>query len=139
MLVRVVVTVVLSLAALWLLFIVSLLLVRPRGVRLDDAKRFVPDVVRLLRTLARDETLSPKVRRRLGLLLAYLALPVDLVPDFIPVLGYADDVVVVALVLRSVVRSAGAAAVERHWSGSPGGLVVLRRLAGLPSEGPPDT
>jgi uncharacterized membrane protein YkvA (DUF1232 family) len=51
---------------------------------------------------------------RLWLLLAYLALPIDLVPDFIPMLGYADDAIVVAIVLRSVVRRAGADALTRH-------------------------
>ena len=55
---------------------------------------------------------------------------VRLVPDFIPVLGYADDVVVVAIVLRSVVRAAGPEAVERHWPGTPEGLRVIRTLCG---------
>jgi uncharacterized membrane protein YkvA (DUF1232 family) len=71
------------------------------------------------------------VRRRLALLLAYLAFPIDLVPDVVPVLGYADDVVVIALVLRSVVRRAGPAAVERHWTGTPAGLAFVRSLAGI--------
>jgi uncharacterized membrane protein YkvA (DUF1232 family) len=71
------------------------------------------------------------VRVRLWLLLGYLALPVDLVPDFIPVIGYADDAVIVALALRSVTRHAGADALERHWPGTPEGLAAVRRLAGL--------
>jgi len=53
------------------------------------------------------------------------------VPDFIPVLGYADDAIVVALALRRVVRAAGPGALERHWTGTPAGLVIVRRLAGL--------
>ena len=65
--------------------------------------------------------------------MAYLALPIDLVPDFIPVLGYADDAIVVALVLRSVVRGAGPQALKRHWPGTPGRLAAVRRLAGLPA------
>lgn len=67
------------------------------------------------------------------LLLAYLALPVDLVPDFIPVLGYADDAIVVVLVLRSVVRRAGPDAVARHWPGTAEGLAALRQVARLPA------
>jgi uncharacterized membrane protein YkvA (DUF1232 family) len=63
------------------------------------------------------------------LLLGYLALPVDLVPDFIPVIGYADDAVVVALALRSVVRRAGPEALERNWPGTPDGLAAVLRLA----------
>ncbi|WP_230425535.1 YkvA family protein [Streptomyces radicis] len=78
------------------------------------------------------------MRVRLWLLLAYLAMPIDLVPDFIPVLGQADDAIVAALVLRSVVRAAGEEALERHWPGTADGLAVVRRLAGLPAatEGP---
>lgn len=77
---------------------------------------------------------SPRgVRVRLWLLLAYLALPVDLVPDFIPVLGYADDAIVVVLVLRSVVRRAGPDAVARHWPGTAEGLAALRQVARLPA------
>jgi uncharacterized membrane protein YkvA (DUF1232 family) len=69
---------------------------------------------------------------RLWLLLAYLALPFDLVPDVIPVIGYADDALVVALVLRAVVRRAGVDALARHWPGSPDGLAAVCRLARLP-------
>jgi uncharacterized membrane protein YkvA (DUF1232 family) len=71
------------------------------------------------------------VRAALILLVAYLLFPIDLVPDFFPVIGYADDVLVVAIVLRLTVRHAGAAAVERHWPGSAQGLAVIHRLAGL--------
>jgi uncharacterized membrane protein YkvA (DUF1232 family) len=67
---------------------------------------------------------------RLLLLLAYLLMPVDLVPDFLPVIGYADDVVIVALVLRSIIRSAGNGPLVRHWPGSPAGLAMIQRLAG---------
>ena len=67
----------------------------------------------------------------LWLLLGYLALPFDLVPDLVPVIGYADDAVLVVWTLRSVVRSAGADAIGRHWPGTPDGLVAVQRLAGL--------
>lgn len=130
-LLRVLTGVALSLALTWAVLVLALLVWRPRGIDLREAKRFGPDLVRLLRALAADSSLPRGVRRRLGLGLIYLALPFDLVPDFVPVLGYADDVVVVALVLRSVVRHAGPAALARHWTGSPAGLAVLQRLAGL--------
>ena len=119
-----------ALALTWLVLLVVLAVVRPKGIDLGEAKRFVPDLVRLVRGLAADGDLPPGVRRRLVLLLAYLALPFDLVPDVIPVLGWADDVIVVALVLRSVVRAAGPAAVERHWTGTARGLDLVRSLAG---------
>lgn len=76
--------------------------------------------------------MTPGVRLRLLLLLVYLALPIDIVPDFIPLVGYADDVVVVALVLRSVIRAAGSAPFGRHWPGSDAGLEIIRQLAGVP-------
>lgn len=128
---RVVGAVALSLALAWLVFMAVLAVWRPKGIDLAEAKRLVPDVVRLLRSLSADSSLPRGVRRRLVLLLAYLALPFDLVPDFIPVLGYADDVIVVGLVLRSIARRAGPAAVDRHWRGTPTGLALVHRLAGL--------
>ncbi|GAB3661479.1 hypothetical protein GCM10027596_21520 [Nocardioides korecus] len=104
--------------------------------RLRDALRLLPDVLRLVRALAADPTLPRGLRWRLGLLLAYLLSPVDLVPDFVPVAGYADDALILAWVLRSVVRRAGPDALDRHWPGTPEGLAVVRRLAGVPPTRP---
>ncbi|MET8003683.1 YkvA family protein [Nonomuraea glycinis] len=129
----VVVAVVGGTALLWLLALVALAVARPRGNLLTEAIRLLPDLLRLISRLARDAALPRRVRVRLWLLVAYLALPIDLVPDFVPVLGYADDAIVVALVLRSVVRGAGPQALERHWPGTPDGLAAVRRLAGLPA------
>jgi uncharacterized membrane protein YkvA (DUF1232 family) len=119
-----------GLVLLWLLLVLLLWRARPDGMGAREVLRLLPDVLRLVRRLATDATLPGGVRLRLWALLAYLLSPVDLVPDFLPVIGYADDVVVVAWVLRSVVRRAGAAALERHWPGSPAGLAVVARLAG---------
>lgn len=118
-----------GLLGLWLLLVAALWWARPDDLSLRDALRLLPDLVRLLRRLAADASLPRGVRVRLWLLLGYLALPVDLVPDFVPVLGYADDAVVVALVLRSVARAAGAEALERHWPGTPEGLAAVLRLS----------
>ena len=130
---QIIIGVVATIVVLWLAFVVALLAVRPRGMNLRETKQVVPDTVRLLRAMYRDRALSPSVRRWLRVLLVYVALPIDLIPDFVPLLGYADDVIVVAFVLRRVVRIAGPAAVERHWQGSDAGLVAVRRLAGLRS------
>jgi len=97
--------------------LIALAILRPRGGLLREALRILPDVLRLLRRLAADGTLPRGVRVRLGLLLAYLAMPIDLIPDFIPILGYADDAIIVTVVLRSVVRRAGLDAVRSHWPG----------------------
>jgi uncharacterized membrane protein YkvA (DUF1232 family) len=118
---------------LWLALIVALWIGRPDELRIKDALRLLPDLVRMLRRLASDRALPRGVRVRLWLLLAYLALPVDLVPDFIPVIGYADDAVIVAVALRSVTRRAGPEALNKHWPGTSDGLAAVRRLAGLPS------
>jgi uncharacterized membrane protein YkvA (DUF1232 family) len=125
-----------ALVVTWLALVVTLAIARPRGGRLHQALRLLPDVLRLVRRLAADPDLPRGVRVRLALLLAYLAFPLDLVPDVIPVLGYADDAIVVTAVLRSVVRRAGLAAVRRHWPGTPDGFAVLCRLTGLSEPNP---
>src|SRR5215213_3719157 len=124
-----------ALVLVWLLLVVSLILVRPRGGLLREALRLLPDVLRLIRRLAVDKTLPHGVRVRLALLLAYLAIPIDLIPDFVPVLGYADDAIIVTAVLRSVVRRAGLDAVRAHWPGTDDGFAAVARLTGL--HGPP--
>lgn len=118
----------LGLLGLWLLLLLGLFLVRPPGSALSLAVRLLPDVLRLVARLARDRRVPRAARVRLWLLLGYLALPFDLVPDFIPVLGYADDVIAVGWVLRSVIRATGPQVVEEHWPGTPEGLAVVRRL-----------
>ncbi|MFC0505061.1 YkvA family protein [Micromonospora costi] len=115
----------------WSGLVILLLLAKPKGPLLREALRLLPDLLRLLRRLATDHTLPRGVRIRIGLLLAYLAIPIDPIPDFIPVLGYADDAIVVALVLRSTVRRAGLDAVKAHWPGTDDGFAALCRLTGL--------
>lgn len=118
-------------AALWGALVIALLLARPRGQLLAEAMRLLPDTLRLLKRLATDDALPRGVRVRLWLLFAYLAMPFDLIPDFIPVLGYADDAILVAVLLRSVVRRAGLEAVRRNWSGSDQGFSAVCRIARL--------
>ena len=108
-----------------------LMIARPRGVDLGFALRLLPDLLRFLSSLARDPALPRGVRIRLWLLLAYLASPIDLIPDFLPVLGWADDAILIVAGLRSVVRRAGDDALTRNWSGSHEGLQVVRRMAGI--------
>jgi uncharacterized membrane protein YkvA (DUF1232 family) len=101
------------------------------STRLRDMLRLVPDVVRLFRRLAADSTLPKGVRVRMALLTGYLLMPIDLVPDFLPVVGYADDALIVIWALRSITRTAGTDALDRHWPGSPDGLKALKTIAGL--------
>ena len=111
----------------WLALLVALVLMRPKGALLAEAVRLLPDLLRLLRRLAADSKLPRGVRARIVLLMVYLALPIDLIPDFLPVVGYADDAIIVAFVLRSVVRRAGIEAVRAHWPGTENGFAALAR------------
>ncbi|MEU4625186.1 YkvA family protein [Actinoplanes sp. NPDC023801] len=127
----------LGLVVVWLVLIVALLMAGRRYDRpgLGEMLRLLPDLLRLLKRLAGDAGLPRGVRVRLWLLLAYLAVPIDLIPDFIPVIGYADDAIIVALTLRSVARRAGSSALHRHWPGSPAGLAAVLRTAGVRTDG----
>jgi uncharacterized membrane protein YkvA (DUF1232 family) len=120
----------------WAALVVALAIAKPKGSLLSEAMRLLPDLLRLLRRLAADRNMPRGVRLRLALLVAYLAIPIDVVPDFIPVLGYADDAIVVTLALRSTVRRAGLDAVRARWPGTDDGFAALCRLAGLT---PPST
>lgn len=123
----------------WLALVAVLLVVRRRlpehGWR--EMLRLLPDVVRLVRRLAGDPEVPRAVRWGLVALGVYLVVPVDLVPDVLPVIGWADDAIAVVLVLRWAVRRAGADAVGRHWPGTDAGLAFLRAAAGLPGGSPP--
>ncbi|ANZ43137.1 hypothetical protein BBK82_29995 [Lentzea guizhouensis] len=128
----VLIAIALGMALVWLALVIVLVVVRPRGGLLREALRVLPDVLRLVRRLAADKALPRGVRVRLWLLLAYLVVPIDLIPDFIPVLGYADDAIIVVAVLRSVVRRAGLDAVRAHWPGTEDGFAAVVKLTGLP-------
>ena len=122
-----------SLAVLWVGLVIALVLARPRGLLLREALRILPDTLRLVAALAGDRSLPAGVRRRLWFLMIYLAMPIDLIPDFIPVLGQADDAILIVLILRSVVRLAGLDVVRAHWRGSDDGFTALSRLTGIAS------
>ena len=108
--------------------IVALAIRRPKGSLLKEALRLLPDLLRLLKRLTTDRTLPTGVRVRVALLFIYLAIPIDLIPDFIPVLGYADDAIIVALVLRSVCRRLSPEELRAAWPGTDDGFVALLRL-----------
>ena len=120
-----------GLVLVWAVLAVVLWLTKPGDYDLKEALRLLPDLIRLIKRLAADPATPRGVRIRLLLLLGYLALPFDLIPDFVPVLGYADDAIIVALVLRSATRTAGPDALAKHWPGTPEGLAALRRLCRL--------
>jgi uncharacterized membrane protein YkvA (DUF1232 family) len=113
---------------------VALILVLAIGARQWDVRvlaRLVPYCAVLFKRLLTDARVSAKWKVVSGLALVYLALPFDLVPDFIPVLGQLDDAIVVALVLRGLLRSAGPRLLREHWPGPAALLVPLERFAGV--------
>jgi uncharacterized membrane protein YkvA (DUF1232 family) len=120
-----------GLVLVWVVLVAVLWRTKPGEYDLKDTLRLLPDLIRLIKRLAADPDTPRGVRIRLALLLGYLALPFDLIPDFVPVLGYADDAIIVALVLRSTTRSAGPDALAKHWPGTPEGLTALKRLCRL--------
>ena len=121
-----------GLGLLWLFLLTALWLAKPEDQPLRESLRLLPDVVRLLNRLAHDRTVPLRVRLQLWGLLAYLMMPIDIIPDFIPVLGYADDAIIVILVLRSVVRHGSRAKLAEHWPGTTEGLAAVGRLARIP-------
>ena len=106
-------------------FVVTLI-VAGRGPRLRDVARFIPDCIVLVSRLLRDPRVPRRHKLLLGALVGYLALPFDLVPDFIPVVGYLDDALLVALTLRAVLRGTGSELLREHWPGPESSLSLLR-------------
>jgi uncharacterized membrane protein YkvA (DUF1232 family) len=90
---------------------------------------FIPDCIVLCSRLLSDPRVPRRKKALLVALTGYLALPFDLVPDFIPVAGQFDDVVIVALVLRSLLRGGGESLVREHWPGPNSSLALVLRLA----------
>ena len=113
--------------ALWLSALVALLVFGRRD-HARDLAHFIPDCVVLVKRLIGDERVPRRAKVALVLLIPYLAMPFDLVPDFIPVAGQLDDAILVALVLAYVVRRAGRGVVEELWPGSEAGLRIVLAL-----------
>jgi uncharacterized membrane protein YkvA (DUF1232 family) len=113
----------------YVLFVVWLI-VAGRKEEARAVAGLVPDFVVLFRRLLSDGRVSRRRKVVLAALIPYLAMPFDLVPDFIPVAGYLDDAVIVAFVLRYVLRGSGPELIKEHWPGPPTSLALVLRLAG---------
>ena len=121
-------TIVLGLVVAWLALLLLLWLIRPRGVGARELARVVPDILRLVRDLVTDRSTPRSVRIALVVLLVWLISPIDLVPEFIPVLGPLDDVIVAVVILRFVRRRLGEAELRRRWRGTDEGWILLERI-----------
>ena len=125
-----------GLVAAWLALLLLLWLIRPRDVGARELARLVPDILRLVRDLVTDPTAPRGVRAALVILLAWLISPIDLIPEFIPVLGPLDDVIVAIVILRYVRRRLGDVELRRRWRGTDDGWALVERvLAGRGARG----
>lgn len=96
--------------------------------RRSDARAlagFIPDCLILMRRLLADQRVPRRRKVLLGFVVAYLAIPFDLVPDFLPVVGQLDDAVIVALAIRSLIHAAGANVIRELWSGPDRSLRLI--------------
>ena len=119
-----------GLAGLWVALLVVFWFLRPRGVPAREIVKVVPDVLRLLRAVLVDRAVPLDVRLVLVGLLAWILSPIDLIPEFIPVLGPLDDVVVAIVAMRFVRRRLGVDALRARWAGTPEGFALLLRVIG---------
>ncbi len=102
-----------------------------RAGRSTDARAlagFIPDCIVLFRRLLADQRVSRRRKLLVGVSVLYLAMPLDLVPDFIPVAGQLDDLILVAAVLRLLLRGGGEQLLREHWPGPDSSLQVVARL-----------
>ena len=113
--------------ALWLLFVLVLLALGRRS-EAHELATFIPDCIVLFRRLLADRRVPRRAKLGLVLLIGYLAMPFDLVPDFIPIAGQLDDAIRVALTIAYVVLTTGPDLIEELWPGSDRGLRTLLML-----------
>jgi uncharacterized membrane protein YkvA (DUF1232 family) len=113
-----------GLVALYVLTVLALVVFGRR----TDARAlagFIPDCLILMRRLLADKRVPRHNKLMLGFVLAYLAMPFDLIPDFVPVAGQLDDALIVALALRALIRATGADVIREHWPGPDRSLRLI--------------
>jgi len=91
--------------------------------------RALPDLVRLISRLVGDPVLPRAAKIALGAAALYLLSPVDLIPDFIPLVGYVDDVLLAAVLLDGILNWVDRGLVLKYWPGTPASLDTLARTA----------
>jgi uncharacterized membrane protein YkvA (DUF1232 family) len=108
---------------------VLLLILAGRKVAARELALLVPNLLLLFKDLLKDPTVPRRPKVLLWIGIVWIASPIDLLPEFLPVLGPLDDAVVAALVLRFLVRRAGEDVVRRHWRGEPSTIDRILRVA----------
>jgi uncharacterized membrane protein YkvA (DUF1232 family) len=98
---------------------------RASNPAVDKAIAAIPNLTKLGYRLMRDPRVPVKQKAFLGAALAYMVSPVDIIPDFIPFLGRADDLVILAFALNAMFDAAGEALVQEHWDGTGDVLEIV--------------
>ncbi len=130
MAIELIIGIVVGVLVLWVALLVLFWFFRPKGVSVRELVALTPDVLRLLRALIGDGTVPLDARVVLVGLIAWILSPIDLIPEFIPVLGPLDDVVVAVVAMRYVRRRVGIDGMRERWPGSDDGFALLTRVIG---------
>ena len=125
---KVLIVSIITLAALYIVFILGLI-VAGKKVAARALAGIIPDCVVLFKNLLKDRQVPARYKLLLGILLGYLISPLDLVPEFIPIVGQLDDAIVVALVLRVIIKGTDTQTVKRNWKGPESSLKFIFKLA----------
>jgi uncharacterized membrane protein YkvA (DUF1232 family) len=128
---RVLPGIVIGLLVVWAVLLALFWVLRPKGVPVRELLGVAPDLIRMLRSIVRDPSSPTDVRIVLVGLLVWILSPIDLIPEFIPVLGPLDDVVVAIVALRYVRRRIGVDGMRSRWTGSDDGFALLGRVVGF--------
>jgi uncharacterized membrane protein YkvA (DUF1232 family) len=121
-------------AAVWLAAVLLLLLAGKKSAS-RELVALLPNLLALFRGLLGDPRVPRATKLWIGFAIAWLVSPIDLIPEFVPIAGPLDDVIVAALILRHVLKRAGRDVVERHWRGDPATLRLILRAGGVSSRG----
>lgn len=96
-----------------------------------DAALLIPNILKLVGRLVVDPRVPRRAKITLGMAAAYVMSPVDLIPEMIPVVGWADDILILMFAIESLIDRAGSEIVDEHWDGPGDLLSLVREVVGL--------
>jgi len=126
----------LILVAIWIVLAIVLVIVG-RVLLARELALLVPNLVRMFGGLLRDPRVPLRAKIVVGIASLWLASPIDLIPDFVPIAGQLDDAIVAALALRFILRTTDGAVVRQHWHGDPATLERVLRMVSWNRRGSP--
>ena len=126
----------LILVAIWIVVAIVLVIVG-RVLLARELALLVPNLVRMFGGLLRDPRVPLRAKIVVGIASLWLASPIDLIPDFVPIAGQLDDAIIAALALRFILRTTDGAVVRQHWHGDPATLERVLRMVSWDRRGSP--